>query len=347
MISLRSIILFTSLVVIALLAWAAVHQQNTTMASIVSLSNKAQCLTSNDAPMQFIKGGPLRLGDAGVYGEETPVINTQVQDFMLSRHEVTNQQFVEFVNATGYVTVAERQADPAMYPGIDASLLKPGSAVFVGLSDAVKSGKLLNWWVFKEGANWRNPYGENSDIEGLAYFPVVHIALEDAQAYAAWKGHRLPTEAEFEYAARSKLVGSRYARGDQLKVEGQYQANTWQGVFPFSDDGDDGYVGLAPVGCYSANSYGVYDLIGNVWEWTSSVYYPLHYAASEIPAYLPPSGYAPEQPNIAVGVIKGGSYLCSPDYCARYRPAARQAQDTGLGTSHIGFRTAMDIPTAD
>lgn len=292
--------------------------------------------------MVLISGGEFTLGAGAMYPEETPAMRTKVGPFLMSRHEVTNREFTEFVDATGYVTVAERIPNPSLYPDIPAESLTAGSAVFVKLSEAMQAATVMNWWHFIEGANWRHPSGPQSNINGKDYFPVVHIAYSDAQAYARWKGHRLPTEAEFEFASRGGLDGAVYARGNSLTQDNKHIANTWQGLFPFSDSAEDGFAGLAPVGCYSQNEYGMHDLIGNVWEWTQTTYYPRHITAEQVPT-LPKTGLDDRQPGVPVGVIKGGSYLCAEDFCMRYRPAARQAQDTGLGTSHIGFRTVQDI----
>lgn len=286
------------------------------------------------------------MGAGGLYPEEFPAQKSMLADFWISRTEVTNREFAEFVDATGYLTVAERQPNPEQYPNIDPQLLTAGSAVFVSPEEALVAGTPFNWWHFIEGANWRQPQGPGSDVDGKLYYPVVHMAFEDAQAYASWKGQRLPTEAEFEYAARGGLVDKAYAWGDKPLGNGEYQANTWQGVFPFVDSAKDGYQGLAPVGCFAENGYGVNDMIGNVWEWTSSNYYPRHIDdESAFDIYSSDKGFDPRQPATAVKTVKGGSYLCSPDFCARYRPAARQAQDTGLGSSHIGFRTAKSVST--
>lgn len=292
--------------------------------------------------MVKVPGGNFSMGFGAQYREEGPVRMTQVDDFFISKYEVTNNEFAEFVSATGYVTVAEQSPDPLLYPDIPSELLVPGSAVFVKLTEAVDTGSFLNWWQFKPGAHWRQPMGEGSSIADKGDYPVIHIALADALAYARWKGHRLPTEAEYEYASRGGIDGARYAYGNSLLVDGKYQANTWQGTFPIIDSAEDGYVGLAPVGCYDGNPYGVHDLIGNVWEWTSSPYYPRLLTPEEA-ENLDSDGFDPNQPGISVSVVKGGSYLCAEDFCARYRPAARHAQDTGLGTSHIGFRTVKDI----
>jgi len=265
-----------------------------------------------------LPGGPFRMGDANIYPEEGPVIRLSVTGFAIDIHEVTNRQFEAFVRATGYVTSAERS--------VDLGWPVNGSAVFDGIE-----------WEFVEGANWRHPEGPGTTIRGRGEEPVVQVSLEDAKAYAAWAGRRLPTEAEWEYAARGGLEGRTYAWGDVFTPGGRYMANTWQGPFPGGDTGEDGHAGRAEVGCYPPNGFGLFDMIGNVWEWTTDPYYPDK-------RFMPPqgvenSGYDPLQPGIPVGVIKGGSFLCSPHFCGRYRPAARHAQDTGLGTNHIGFRT--------
>lgn len=278
--------------------------------------------------MILIEGGTFTMGAGGLYPDEDPAHERTVNSFYISRYEVTNGEFAEFVDATGYVTVAERQPDSALYPNIPKEQLKPGSAVFVKLDEAVQAATFLNWWHFIEGAYWRQPNGPRSSIEGMKNYPVIHIALEDAQAYAKWKGHRLPSEAEFEFASRGGLRDAKYARGDSLTIKGEYTANTWQGLFPFSNSLEDGYEGLAPVGCYKGNGYGVHDMIGNVWEWTQTPYFPTNHplAATQYKRYASQYGFDANQPGVAVGVIKGGSYLCAEDFCARYRPAARHAQ---------------------
>jgi formylglycine-generating enzyme required for sulfatase activity len=294
--------------------------------------------------MVLIKEGAFVMGAGSIYPEESPTHKVHVEDFFISKYEVTNGEFEQFVEDTNYITVAERYLSPENNPGLQPELLRPGSAVFVKLDEAVKAKTFLNWWHFIEGANWRHPNGPNSDIEGKENYPVVHIALEDAQAYADWKGHRLPTEAEYEFASRGGLDGKMYATGNTPKNNGQYTANTWQGVFPFINTLDDGFEGLAPVGCFEPNGYGLHDMIGNVWEWTRSPFYPTHnFDTDKVRHYRSVGfGFDPNKPQTDVGVIKGGSFLCSEDFCMRSRPAARQAQDTGLGTSHIGFRTVLD-----
>lgn len=297
---------------------------------------------SEPSGMAFVKGGTFMMGAGAVYSEELPNLQRKVHSFYMDRHEVTNLQFAEFVAATGYVTLAELVPKAEDYPDIPSELLIPGSAVFVKLSQAMKAATFTNWWHFTEGANWRSPLGLDSNIDGKEHFPVIHVAYADALAYAKWRGNRLPSEAEYEYASRGGLDGAKYSTGSTLTDNGTYIANTWQGLFPFNDTAEDGYVGLAPVGCYPKNQFGIHDLIGNVWEWTQSVYYPRHFDPENLPTNLPPRGYDKQQPGVAVGVIKGGSYLCAEDFCMRFRPAARHPQDTGLGTSHIGFRTVKD-----
>lgn len=296
-----------------------------------------QSCVSEDQEMLLVKGGPLIVGNDSAYPEESGAFQTEVDDFWISKTEVTNAQFAEFVAATNYVTMAERDLNPADFPDIPPELLKTGSAVFVPPAENLSNVPSLSWWKFIEGAYWRAPLGPGSTIADRAHYPVVHIAFEDALAYAKWKGHRLVSEAEHEYAAKlSGLDRSLYAWGNEYTINGVHQANTWQGAFPFYDVAEDGHSGVAPVGCFPPNNYGVHDLIGNVWEWTSSAYYPDHTPMADAPE----QGLDPNQPGIAVRVIKGGSFLCASNFCMRYRPAARQAQDTGLGTNHIGFRTA-------
>jgi formylglycine-generating enzyme len=269
-----------------------------------------------------IKGGTFLMGSSDFYPDEAPVETVSVASFEIDNNEVTNREFIKFIDETNYVTSAERSIDLG-FPG-------NGSAVFEAAT-----------WSFVVGANWRHPEGEGSTIVGRDDDPVVQVSLEDAKAYAEWAGRRLPTEKEWEFAARGGLEGKPYSWGDELNPDGEHMANTWQGHFPSMNSGDDGHMGRAPVGCFPANDFGLYDIIGNVWEWTQDPYYPDRRYVEQ--AGDDSQGYDPRQPDLAVGVIKGGSYLCAANFCARYRPAARHAQDTGLGTNHIGFRTAADI----
>jgi sulfatase modifying factor 1 len=269
----------------------------------------------------FIPGGVYRMGSDVYYPEEGPAHDVEVAPFYMDRHEVTNAEFAAFVDATGYVTVAERDPDPAEHPDIDPAKLEPGSALFVAPNDPnPPEGEGADWWMFVPGASWKHPRGPGSSIEGLDDYPVVHIAYEDAQAYAQWRGRRLPTEAEWERAARGGREGEPFAWGTEVAPDGQWRANTWQGVFPVINSSKDGFIGAAPVGCFEASDYGLYDIIGNVWEWTSDAW----------------------QGDPRVGVMKGGSFLCADNYCGRYRPAARQPYERDFSSNHLGFRTVRD-----
>ncbi|MBL4708156.1 MAG: formylglycine-generating enzyme family protein [Flavobacteriales bacterium] len=299
-----------------------------------ALTTITQCMPPSTNPeMVFIPGGGFIMGSAHERSEEKPPIEVKVGDFWISKTEITNGQFQTFVAATGYTTLAERVPDPSNET-IPPDQRIPGSVVFIPPVNQVVDSHMLSWWRFIAGANWRHPEGPNSDITSRKSHPVVHIAYEDALAYARWQGCDLPTEEQFEYVARGGLENKRFAWGDKFVPEGKHMANTWQGLFPFKNNGKDGHLTSAPVACFPTNQYGLYDLIGNVWEWTTRPYYPSHRTIAAASSY----GYDPHQPGLPVKVIKGGSFLCAPNYCARYRPAARQAQDVGLGASHIGFR---------
>lgn len=277
----------------------------------------------------WIPGGTFRFGSDGAYPEEAPAHDVTVAGFWMDRHEVTNARFARFVEETGYVTVAERKPDPADYPDIDPEKLVPGSAVFSQASDGTSG------WGFVAGAYWRQPGGPGTSIEGKEHLPVVHVAYEDARAYADWAGRDLPSEAEWEFAARGGRLPTPGDDGPSADVgpDGQYLGNTWQGLFPTVNEAKDGYAELAPVGCFPQNGFGLHDMTGNAWEWTSSWYRPGHRHEAD-------EGYDdPRQPGVPVRVIKGGSYLCAQNFCWRYRATARQAQDAGFSSGHLGFRT--------
>lgn len=293
----------------------------------------------------WVPGGSFMMGDDTTYREEGPAHRVTLDGFWIDAHEVTNRQFAQFVEATGYVTVAERVPDADDFPGVPADMLKPGSATF---TPPTMGQRISNWWSYTPGADWKHPQGPDSSIDGKANYPVVHVAFEDAKAYADWAGRALPTEAQYEFAARSKKDHQVFPwGGTELSPGNQHRANTWQGIFPVQNSGEDGYEGIAPVGCYQPNDYGAYDLIGNVWEWTTNHYAPRHDAQDNINPQGPSAEMSYDRRNAGfpVRVIKGGSYLCAPNYCMRYRPAARHAQDTGLGTGHIGFRTVLNQHT--
>jgi formylglycine-generating enzyme required for sulfatase activity len=266
----------------------------------------------------------------------------------MDQHPVTVGEFRRFVTATGYTTVAERALDPTQYPGADPALLVPGSLVFRASPVPVDVRDYRNWWEYVPGASWRQPEGAGSDAYTRGRHPVVHVTYEDAQAYAGWADKQLPTEAEWEFAARGGLEGATYAWGDEFAPGGQMMANTWQGEFPWQNLVQDGYEGTSPVERFPPNGYGLYDVTGNVWEWTADFFAGYERTASEKPCCTPrnprvsawePGAYA-SQPDAHIPrrVIKGGSHLCAPNYCLRYRPAARQGQSVDTSTGHIGFR---------
>ena len=300
--------------------------------------SQAGCSNAGEhAGMVWIEGGSFTRGSADFYPEEGPPGEIEVDGFWMDRFEVTNARFSEFIDATGYVTSAERRPDPEDFPDIDPALLQPGSVVFVMPTDP--AGQFTQWWRFVPGANWREPAGPGSTIEGREDHPVVHVTYRDALAFAEWLGHDLPTEAQWEYAARGGLDRAAFAWGNEFLVNGKHQANTWQGLFPVANSNEDRFQDSAPVGCFPANGYGLYDMIGNVWEWVGDWYYPSHDTAR---GAVGKTGYDPRQPGMPVKVIKGGSYLCAENYCRRYRPAARHPQEATLGAAHIGFRTVKN-----
>ena len=304
-----------------------------------------------DSGMVWIPGGSYRMGSDEHYPEEAPAHRVTVDGFWIDRTPVTNSQFHKFVAATGYVTFAEIAPEAKDYPGALPHMLKPGSLVFAPPQHAVDLRDWSQWWQFKFGANWRRPCGPRSSISGLHDHPVVHVSWRDVEAYAAWAGKELPTEAEWEFAARGGLDGAEFAWGDAFMPSGKHMANTWQGEFPHRNHGDDGYDRTSPVKAFPPNGYGLYDMIGNVWEWTADWWSAAHEADAPKACCAPenPRGgredksYDPCQPELRIPrkVLKGGSHLCAPNYCRRYRPAARHAEAVDTSTSHVGFRCVL------
>ncbi len=299
--------------------------------------------------MIWIPGGTFRMGSDKHYPEERPVHRVTVDGFWMDREPVTNAQFARFVEATGHVTFAEIPPRAEDYPGALPEMLYAGSLVFVKPSGPVDLRDFSNWWQFMRGADWRHPYGPGSGIDGLDRHPVVHVAFSDADAYAAWEGKTLPTEAEWEFAARGGLDGAAYAWGAEFLPHNTHRANTWQGQFPWQNLATDGYEGTSPVDAFPANGYGLHDMIGNVWEWTTDWYVPRHPQDAEKACCIPrnPRGASLEDSydpcdaangRIPRKVLKGGSHLCSPNYCRRYRPAARFPEPVDTSTCHVGFR---------
>jgi formylglycine-generating enzyme required for sulfatase activity len=310
-----------------------------------------------------LPGGEFRMGSAAFYPEETPVHTATVSAFAVERHPVTNAQYARFVEETGYVTVAERPLDPAFYPGVDATDLVPGALIFRPTSGPVDLRDWRQWWDWAPDASWRRPFGPASTIDDRLDHPVVQISYVDAAAYAQWAGRRLPTEAEWEYAAQGG-ASTTYAWGEDVAPHGDLMANTWQGCFPYRNDGALGWVGTSPVGVFPANGFGLLDMIGNVWEWTSTGYTMHHRRAgaerpgdSDRRAGAERPGDSDRRAGVAKGcctpsrepdpsmnqTLKGGSHLCAPEYCHRYRPAARSSQSQDSATTHIGFRCVADV----
>ncbi len=287
-----------------------------------------------------LPGGSFRMGSTSFYPEEAPIHTVHVAAFAIERHPVTNAQYAEFVDDTGYVTIAERELDPALYPGADPADLVPGGLVFRPTAGPVDLRDWRQWWEWKPGACWRHPFGPDSVIDDRLDHPVVQVAYPDAAAYARWAGRRLPSEAEWEYAARGRDTAT-YAWGDEAVPGGQLMANTWQGDFPYRNDGALGWVGTSPVGVFPPNDHGLVDMIGNVWEWTTTQFTGHHRLDDAALGCCPSS----DQPDPGISqTLKGGSHLCAPEYCHRYRPAARSPQSQDSATTHIGFRCVADIP---
>lgn len=331
---------------------------------MTSLVLKAeQMARSSSAPkaeardgMVFVPGGTFRMGSDAHYPEEAPVHHVTIDGFWIDETPVTNAQFRTFVEATGHVTFAEIPPKAEDYPGALPHMLKAGSLVFNPPQGQVDLRDWSKWWEFRFGAYWRKPYGRGSWIKNLDDHPVVHVAYRDAEAYAAWAGKELPTEAEWEYAARGGLDGAEFAWGDEFTPGGRHMANTWQGNFPYENLKLDRYERTSPVCAFPPNGYGLYDMIGNVWEWTADWYASKHPADAPKACCIPenPRGarreasYDPCQPHIKIPrkVLKGGSHLCAPNYCRRYRPAARHPEPVDTSTSHVGFRCVVRAGSA-
>jgi formylglycine-generating enzyme required for sulfatase activity len=304
--------------------------------------------------MVEIPRGRFWMGSADFYPEEGPVREIEVGGFAIDRGPVTVAEFARFIDATGYVTAAETPPSPTDYPDADPALLVPGSAVFHPTPGPVPLDDPGRWWAYVPGASWRRPWGPESDNSNRSDHPVTHVAYEDAAAYAEWSSKDLPTEAEWEYAARGGLDRAIFAWGNEQRPDGQLMTNHWQGEFPWRNTGANGWRGTTPVGLFPPNGYGLHDMTGNVWEWTTDYYAP---RGSGTPAPSSPCCTPPTDPRIDtpdgsydVGrpgahiprrVIKGGSHLCAPNYCLRYRPAARQPESIDTSTSHIGFRCVI------
>ncbi len=310
----------------------------------------AQGASAPPKAMVRVEGGSFSMGSQDFYAEERPVHEVDVDGFWMDDHPVTVAEFRRFVKATGWVTMAERPLDPADYPDADPDLLHPGSLVFRATSGPVDLSDYRNWWEYVPGASWRHPEGPGSTLDGRDRHPVVHVSYDDAEAYARWSGKELPTEAEWEFAARGGLEGKTFAWGDEFAPRGKLMANTWQGRFPWENLLEDGHMGTSPIRSFPPNGYGLWDMTGNVWEWTVDYYAPQHEAthaccgpASNPRVTSPDASFNVGQPGgqFPRRVVKGGSHLCAPSYCLRYRPAARQPQTIETSMAHLGFRCVI------
>jgi formylglycine-generating enzyme required for sulfatase activity len=322
---------------------------------------------SDDIPkgMVWIPGGEFSMGSesaseslCGLPGttlDAMPIHRVYVDAFWMDETEVTNAQFKEFVDATGYVTVAEIKPTLEEFPGAPIENLVTGSTVFKPTKSPVALDQYLQWWSYVPGANWKHPAGENSNLDGRENYPVVHVAYEDAEAYAKWANKRLPTEAEWEFASRGGKAGELYAWGNELKPNNQYQANIYQGAFPVEggDSGADGWVGIAPVKQYAPNGYGLYDIGGNVWEWVSDWYRADYYAQLRSKGVVarnpkgPDVPYDPQEPDQKKRVHRGGSFLCSDLYCTRYLVGTRGKGESRTASNHCGFRCVRGVLKTD
>jgi formylglycine-generating enzyme len=315
----------------------ALAAANNTPQKITAINNKSSY------EMKLIPGGTFKMGSDD-YEDSKPVHAVTIGSFLMDEHEVTNIQFEKFVNATAYVTIAERPLNPKDFAGVPIDKLVPGAAVFTPVTHKVSLQDAYQWWVYLPGANWRHPAGPASSVKGKENEPVVQVCYEDAAAYAKWAGKRLPTEAEWEFAARAGRPASKYYWGDQLKPNGKWTANIYQGSFPDSNTKEDGYAGVAPVKSFAPNPYGLYDMDGNVWEWCSDFYQPGYYKKS--PAVNPKGpvdSYDTEEPGLEKHVQRGGSFICSDQYCNRYKAGSRGKGETSSAGNNLGFRCVKEV----
>jgi len=363
-------VMMTALVVMATIGWHEPPSSQEATATAAPLSTSSSFLPTKPntmpppgpapAGMVWIPGGEFSMGaadpvgadmnDVGMHAtdDSRPVHRVYVDGFWMDKTDVTNEQFARFVKATGYVTVAERTPTAEEFPGAPPENLVAGSVVFSPPDHPVELNDHFQWWSYVNGANWRHPLGPQSNLKGKEKFPMVQVAYEDALAYAKWAGKRLPTEAEWEFAARGGLTGKPYAWGDEFRPKGKWMANTHQGHFPNKDTGADGYSGIAPVAQFPPNGYGLYDMAGNVWQWTSDWYRPDYYAQLAAAGGVarnpqgPAASFDPAEPGEPKRVHRGGSFLCTEQYCSRYMVGTRGKGEVSTGTNHLGFRLVRD-----
>jgi len=323
-------------------------------AFLPTVENKTPAPGSAPEGMVWIPGGEFSMGSTveseslcglpGVTRDALPVHRVYVDGFWMDKTELTNEQFEKFANATGYITIAERTPTKEEFPTAPPENLVAGSTVFTPTSGPVPLNNYFQWWRYEHGANWRHPTGPDSDLKGREKYPVVQIAYPDAEAYAKWAGKRLPTEAEWEFAARGGASGKLYAWGDELRPGGKWMANIYEGKFPVQDTAEDGFAGIAPVAQFPPNGYGLYDVAGNVWEWVSDWYRPDTFARLVLTGGVarnpkgPETPYDPSEPNEKKRVHRGGSFLCTDQYCTRYMVGTRGKGEVTTGSNHVGFR---------
>ena len=341
----------------ALVVWAATRAWKSRAMAPATATTRSGAPTPHASPppgMAWVPGGEFSMGcvdprslphgGPDPMADARPIHRVQVDGFWMDRTEVTNAQFAAFVEATGYATVAERTPRAEDFPGAPAANLVAGSVVFTPPPRAVPLNNHYRWWAYVAGASWRHPQGPSSSIAGRDDHPVVQVAYEDAAAYAKWAGKRLPTEAEWEFAARGGLSGRVYAWGDEFRPDGAWSANIWQGEFPVKDTGEDGFAGIAPMAKFPANGYGLHDMAGNVWEWCSDWYRPDTYRERAAIGGVaknptgPPNSVDPTEPGQAKRVQRGGSFLCTEQYCTRYMIGTRGKGEVSSGSNHLGFR---------
>lgn len=314
----------------------------TRAAAIVAAQNQIETGAGSTQGMVWIKGGKFLMGSDD-FPDSRPIHEVTVGGYWMDEHEVTNAQFSAFIEATKYITVAERALNPNDYPGVPIDKLVPGSAVFTSTATKVSLDNPLQWWNYVGGANWANPEGPNSTLKGREHEPVIHVAYEDAAAYAKWAGKRLPTEAEWEFAARAGKEHTLYYWGNTLKPNGKWVANIYQGSFPDHNLKEDGFERVAPVKSYPANAFGLYDMDGNVWEWCSDFYRTDYYQKSpKLNPHGPTDSHDPDEPGAVKRVQRGGSFLCSDAYCIRYKAGSRGKGEVTSGSNNLGFRCVMD-----
>src|SRR5690606_15918705 len=320
------------------------HGVPSRFAGLPEVDSVQRIRAKDDVDMVFIQGGKSTMGSES-FPDATPVHEVEVSSFYMDEHEVTNAQFAAFVEATGYVTVAERELNPNDFPGVDPALLVPGSAVFTAATGVQDLNNHLQWWRYVPGANWKQPEGPGSSIQGRENHPVTQIAFQDAEAYAKWAGKRLPTEAEWEYAAKAGThTNETYYWGEQQQENGKWLANIYQGEFPRKNTLEDGYETTAPVKSFPPNAYGLDDMEGNVWEWCADFYRPNYYAQSPaVNPKGPADSHDPQEPGLVKRVQRGGSFLCNDEYCERYKAGARGKGEINSPTNNVGFRCVKDV----